>query len=147
MSYRQMSKGMLIDQAIAAVNPFVTAQSAWVSMADWDRITYLIAWGVVAAANTIDASLEQATTSAGAGVKAVTGSAITQVVDADDNKFTLIELAAEALDVDGGFDFVRLSVVKAGATAISGVAMSFRYRGGVLPPTQPAELKQALIIT
>ena len=68
--------------------------------------------GAMGAAATIDAKLEQATTSGGAGVKDITGSAIAQLtkVGADDNKVVLINLDPAKLDVDNDFDHFRLSV-------------------------------------
>jgi hypothetical protein len=70
--------------------------------------------GVLGAAATVDAKLQQATDNAGAGVKDVTGKAITQLVKAaDDNKQAEINLKQEDLDFANGFKFFRCRLVAA----------------------------------
>lgn len=89
-----------------------TVQTGWVQVADFHQLLAELDVGVLGAAATIDAKLEQATDAGGTGVKDVTGSVITQLtkVGADDNKSVLINLNPQKLDVDNDFDHVRLSV-------------------------------------
>src|SRR5205809_368473 len=87
-----------ISQAAATVT------TGWVSMADMDRLLVLLQTGVLGAAATVDAKLQQAKDSGGTGVKDVTSKAIAQIVKASgDNKQALINLNQNDLDVAGGF--------------------------------------------
>ena len=99
-------------------NAAATLTTAWVAMKDFESMLALISAGTLGAAATLDAKLEQATDGSGTGVKDITGKAITQMVKAtDDDKETFINLRADELDADGGFDFVRLSITVAVAAS------------------------------
>lgn len=93
--------------------------TAWIPMKDFEALQAVIAAGVLGASATVDAKLEQATDGAGTGVKDITGKAITQLVKAtNDNDQAVINLRAEELDVEGGFDFARLTVTVGVAASI-----------------------------
>ena len=98
-------------------NAAATLTTVWVAVKDFESFLALIAAGTLGASGTLDAKLEQATDGSGTGVKDITGKAITQLVKAsnDDNQ-AYINLRADEMDADGGFDFVRLSVTGAVAT-------------------------------
>lgn len=89
-----------------------TVTTGWVSMADFNSAMALLMVGALGVSGTVDAKLQQATDSSGTGVKDITGKAITQLTQAgtDSNKQVVINCHAEELDVDGGFNHVRLSV-------------------------------------
>ena len=94
------------------------------SMADFDSIMAVISLGILGASATIDAKLEQATDASGTGKKDITGKAITQLVKAtDDDKQAIINVRADELDVDGGFDFVRCELTVGTATSDTGVVL------------------------
>lgn len=118
--------------------------SGWVKASDFAQLLALIAAGVMGAAATIDAKLQQATDSGGSGAKDVTGSSITQLVKAtDDGKFSLISLDVQKLDVNGGFSYVRLSItVGVAASLIYGALFGTDPRYGVA--AHAAALKQDL---
>lgn len=98
-----------------------TVTSDWVAMSKFEHIQAIVMAGTLGASATLDAKLEQATTSGGAGAKDITGKSITQLVKAtDDDKQAVINCRGEELDVDGGFDFVRLSMTIAVATSDAG---------------------------
>lgn len=110
-----------------------TATSAWIDMSRFDKILAVIDAGVLGAAATLDAKIQQATSAAGAGAKDITGKAVTQLTKAgtDDNKWALINLASEELDVTGGFRFVQLSLtVAAAASLVSALVLGFVPRYG-----------------
>ncbi|HVL67195.1 MAG TPA: hypothetical protein VM364_08020 [Vicinamibacterales bacterium] len=99
----------------AVLNPISqgagTVTTGWVSIADFDAILAALQVGVLGAAATVDAKLQQATSAAGANAKDISGKAITQLVKAtDDNKQVFINCRSDELDVNGGFTHVRLSV-------------------------------------
>jgi hypothetical protein len=106
-----------------AINPISqgagTANSAWVSVANYQRILAKIQTGVMGASATLDAKLQQATDSSGTGAKDITGKAITQIVKASgDNKTAFINAADTDLDLANGFNYVRLSMTVATAASL-----------------------------
>lgn len=118
----------------AVLNPVsqgaATVTSGWVSMAELDSIMALIQTGVLGAAATIDAKLQQATDGAGTGAKDITGKAIAQLVKAtNDNDQVAINCRADELDVNGGFTHVQLSItVGVAASLLSAVVLGFNAR-------------------
>ena len=96
--------------------------SAWIAMKTFQAIQAIVMAGTLGASATLDAKLEQATDSAGAGVKDITGKAITQLTQAgtDSDKQAVINCRAEELDVANDFDYVRLSMTIAVATSDAG---------------------------
>lgn len=89
--------------------------TAWISAKNFHSFMAAIYVGTMASNHTIDAKLEQATTSGGGGAKDVTGSDITQLTAAgsDSDKQVIINCRTEKLDVANGFDYVRLSITLA----------------------------------
>lgn len=116
-------------------NAAATYTTDWVAMKNWQALLAVIMAGDLGASATLDVKLEQATTSGGAGAKDVTGKSITQLTQAgtDSNKQVLINLRPEELDVEGGFDYVRLSMTVGTATSDSGALLL-----GVYPSRGPA---------
>lgn len=84
--------------------------SDWVDMADWHQVMAVGLLGTLAATIGIAAKLEQATSSAGAGAKDITGKAITALDGDDDDKQFVINCRADELDQAGGFRYARLSM-------------------------------------
>lgn len=97
----------------------IQVNSDWVSMRDYHKAVALIIVGAIAANGIVDAWLEQATDTVGAGMKAIVGKAITPLVDADDNSIAVIELDASELDVNGGFDCIRLCMSHTNAACLT----------------------------
>ena len=125
------------DQAaiVAAINPASqgvgSVSSGWVDMSKFEKLMAIVQAGAIGASATLDAKLEQATSSGGAGVKDITGKAITQLTKAgtDDNKQAIVNLAAEELDVNNGFRYVRLTLtVGTAATLVGGLVLGFNAR-------------------
>lgn len=119
---------------LAGLNPVSqaagTANSGWVPMAQFQKLLALVQVGVFGASATVDAKLQQATTSTGTGAKDVTGKAVTQMLAAGGNNVQAeINLDAQELDVNGGFAFVQLSItVGVAATVIGGALIGFGAR-------------------
>ena len=100
----------------------------WTSMEDFDRILVMVELGTWNSSDDLDTcKLQQATSSAGAGVKDLTTSAsggnydTDAPVDADGNQVVL-EAYADQLDVDGGFDHVRVYLVEDDDTGTDNVS-------------------------
>lgn len=116
-------------------NTAATLTTAWVNIKNFAMLAALIMAGDLGSSATINAKLEQATSSGGAGAKDITGKAITALTQAgtDDNKQAWINVKPEELDVDGGFAFVRLSMTTATATSDSAACLF-----GLFPSRGPA---------
>jgi hypothetical protein len=113
---------------LATINPVSqgagTVTSGWVSVLNHHALMALINTGVLGASATVDAKLQQATSSGGAGAKDITGKAITQIVKASgDNKQALINMKVADLDTEGGFAFVQLSITVATAASLVGATL------------------------
>lgn len=137
----------------AVINPQsvvgATVTSGWVSMKTYGTILALVQAGAIAASALVDAKLEQATSSGGAGAKDITGKSITQLVGTDDNKQAEINLRAEELDVQNNYAYVRLSITvgdtaspDAAAALVSGAIRGFNAR--YQPATAVASLAQVV---
>ena len=112
-----------------------TATTGWVSVANHHGLLAVVQTGVLGTLATVDAKLQQATDSSGAGAKDVAGRAITQIVKATgDNKQALINLKPEELDSVNGFGFVRVALTVGVAASITGAQLL-----GVNPRFAPAD--------
>ena len=112
-----------------------TATTGWVSVANHHGLLAVVQTGVLGTLATVDAKLQQATDSTGAGAKDLAGRAITQIVKATgDNKQALINLKPEELDTLNGFGFVRVALTVGVAASITGAQLL-----GVNPRFAPAD--------
>ena len=120
-----------------------SATTGWVSVANHHGLLAVVQTGVLGTLATVDAKLQQATDSTGAGAKDVAGRAITQIVKATgDNKQALINLKPEELDTLNGFGFVRVAVTVGVAASITGAQLL-----GVNPRFAPADAgNQAAVV-
>lgn len=132
----------VIDPDAYAANTYTTG---WVDMRDFLAVMAIVTAGDLGSSATLDAKLEQATSSGGAGVKDVTSKAITQLTQAgtDSNKQAVINCRAEELDVDGGFRYVRLSMTVAVATSdCAGLVLGFNPARGPASDTDAATVDE-----
>jgi hypothetical protein len=107
----------------ASVSPS-TVLTSWVPVTNFGSISAQILIGAMTATGTLDANLQQATSSAGAGAKAITGKALAQTLAAaGSNTQASIECRADDLDTNNGFGFVALSVTIGTAASIFGAAL------------------------
>ncbi|MEG3084830.1 hypothetical protein U1707_14345 [Sphingomonas sp. PB2P12] len=133
-------QGNLDPSARVAVAGVIPAQQAapgvvtsnFVDMRSFYALLASLNIGVIGAAGTVDARIEQATDANGANVKAVTGLAIVQIAKAGgDNRQASINVRQEDLDKNGSFRFVRVSVTVGGAaTFLSASLTGFDARYG-----------------
>ena len=104
-----------------------------VDVEGYHRVFVAIHVGAIADTGTLDADLEQASSTAAGTRKAITGKSITQLTTDDDDCVVYIELRTEELDVDGDFHYVNLELTAATAASISGAEVY-----GVKPRFLPA---------
>lgn len=100
---------------IPADSETVEVNTAWLAMTNLHRAVVLISAGDLAATATFNVDVEQATDSTGSGVKNITGKSITALTATDDDVAIAIEIRSDELDVDGGFDFIRVECIPANA--------------------------------
>jgi hypothetical protein len=108
-----------------------SAVTGWLDMSKFDKIMAVIDAGVLGANATLEAKIQQATSVGGAGAKDIAGKAITQLTKAgaDDNKWAVINLQGDDLDVTGGVRFVQLSLtVATAASLLSALVLGFTPR-------------------
>ena len=99
---------------LATIDPDAYAHGAqnsdYCDMGDFDQLMAVLMWGDSDTTTTFDFKLQEATTAGGAGVKDISGKAITQLASGSPeagDKQAIINLRAEDLDIDNGFRFVR----------------------------------------
>jgi hypothetical protein len=126
-----------IAAVVATIDPDVTTASTvtsdWVDMGLFDQIMAVVMAGTLGTSATLNAKIEQATSSAGAGAKDLTGKLITELTQAgtDSDKQAIINVRAEELDIDNGFSFARLSMTVGVATSDAGaIVLGFGPRYG-----------------
>lgn len=112
---------------LGAIDPDVytasTVTTGWISAAEFARFQAIVMAGTLGSSATLDAKIEQATSSAGAGAKDLAGKAIGQLTQAGTNesdKQAIINFRAADLDLAGDFTHFRLSMTVGTATSDAG---------------------------
>lgn len=96
-----------------------TVTTGWVAVQNFHSFLALIATGIMGAAATLDAKLQQATDSGGTGAKDITGKALVQIVKASgDGKQAYINCRDQDLDTANGFTYIRLSLTVGTAASL-----------------------------
>lgn len=133
------SERVAICNALNPISSVAVQTGGWVAAKDFYKFLAIIQAGVIGAAATVDAKLQQATDSAGTGVKDITGKAITQFTKAgtDDNKQAEINCNQTDLDIANGFTHLRLVITPAtAASLVAGLLLGFDAR---LPPASDTD--------
>ena len=136
------------NHTILAISPQLldaaAAESGWIDMGAHPR---LFAIAIIGATDiTVDVALQQATSAAGAGAKAISGAAATQITASGDNTFVSIELESVFLDRANGFQFVNLIITAGDGTTgayVAGVVMAPARHA---PVTQVAAYAQQVVL-
>jgi hypothetical protein len=104
------------------------AETAWVSMEEFEHVFAYVQLGTWNAGDDLDeCKLQQASDSAGTGIKDLTTDASGGNYDTDNpidaaGNFVILEAKKEDFDVAGGFKYVRLYVAEGGNTGTDNVA-------------------------
>ena len=83
---------------------------AWYSMRDYHKAHVIVDVGSIAANGTVDVHMHQATDDAGSGSKAISGKALTQLGDTDDNNLYVINMDTSEMDVTNNFDYIAVEL-------------------------------------
>jgi hypothetical protein len=136
---------------LAAIDPDAaaagTVNTAWIDVTNWQNLMAIVMAGDLGASATLNAKLEQATSNAGAGVKDVTGKAITVLTQAgtDSDKQAIVNCSQYDLDFANGFKFVRLSMtVAVAASEIGGLLLGFDPRYNTASDNDAASVKEVI---
>lgn len=119
----------IIDPDAYTANTYTTG---WIAASSAASFLAIVMAGDLGSSATLNAKLEQATSSGGAGAKDVPAKAITALTQAgtDSDKQALINLRADELDLVNGYTHFRLSMTVAVAASDAGgivLAMDHRY--------------------
>ena len=92
--------------------------SDWVDAGDFALIQVALLVGTLGTGSTLDAKLQQATSSAGGGAKDITGKSITQLTQtgSDSDKQAIINCLASELDAANQYRYVKLLVTETAAS-------------------------------
>ena len=103
-----------IAAVLGTIDPDVYAHGAqnsdWLDLGLFDQAMAVLMTGDVPTTTSVDFKLQQATSSGGAGVKDITGKAITQILSgspSSNDSQAVINCRADELDIDNSFRFVR----------------------------------------
>jgi hypothetical protein len=124
-----------------------TVTTPWIPVTNWISLMAAIQLGVLGTAATVDAKLQQATSSAGANAKDIPNKAIAQFLHAtpDDGKQALINFNVRDLDANGGFSYVQLSVTVGGAASqVAALLLGFEKRYGTAAADAAATVGQTI---
>jgi hypothetical protein len=128
---KKISEAVALLGGIAPISQGAgTANSGWLSVKSAHAIMAVISTGVLGSSATVDAKIQQATSSGGANAKDITGKAITQIVKASgDGKQVFINMRGQDMDLANGFNYIQLSItVGTAASLIAGeVWAGMRY--------------------
>jgi len=98
----------------------------WFAVNDYHRIVVIVSAGTLT--GTLDAAVFQATNLAGGSAKIVTGKSITQLAATHDQYISAIEIRTEELDVDGGFDCLRVQTTSSAVNVYEVLVFGFEPR-------------------
>ena len=137
---------------LGAVNPASLSTGAtstgWISAANFQNFMAIVQTGLLGTSATVDAKIEQATTSSGTGAKDLTGSAITQIVKASgDNVQEIITFATDSLDIGNNYAFFRLTITVGTAASIVGaMVLGSNQRTGTIAAGDAASVKEIVTV-
>lgn len=143
MYTERLTEGHKFTSVSPASRTDASADSGYLSMRDYHRATAIIQTGALGA-GTLNAKFQQAKSSGGEGVKDITGKAVTELTNADDDKMVAIELRSEEMDVDNKFDYIRLLVTAAGGAAMIFSALVIRHTPRFQPVGSAADFDEII---
>lgn len=128
---------------IPADSETVEINTGFVALNLIHRLVVIISVGDIAATGTFDVALQQATTTGGAGAKALAGKSTTQLTQAggDGDDLLIIEVKSIELDVSNSFDCVNVRISPAvAASEFSVLVLGICQRFVAVPTTLVTEI-------
>ena len=137
---RRMTENLFIRQVLSPVavsDGVKPGTTTYIDVAKYGRFAFLVEVGV-SDDTAVSAQVVQATTATGTGKKDVTGAAITATTLAGtdyDNRWAMIEVEANHLDIANDFRYVAIDVAATGGSSTIMSILFFGWRQDRLPPT------------
>ena len=116
---------LMVEQDIGGTN--ASNDGGWLSMKNFARALFYVELGTWDSSDDLDeCRIQQATDSSGTSAKDLTSDASGGNYDTDnpidaDGDFVIVEIRAEDMDVDSGFDFIRGYVAEGGNSGVDNV--------------------------
>lgn len=123
------------------------SSSTYIDVSEYSRFAFVVMVG-----GTDDTSITgqvvQATAAAGTGSKSITGAALTSTVLAgsNDNKWSIIEVERNHMDIANSFQYVGIDVAATGGSASAMSIMFYGWRARKLPPTFGTDLGEQVFV-
>ena len=123
------------------------SSSTYIDVAEYGRFAFVIMVGGTDD-TAITMQVVQATAAAGTGSKVITGAAITGTVLAgsNDNKWSIVEVERNHLDLPNNFQYVAVDVAATGGSASAMAIMFYGWRARKLPPTFGTDLGEQVFV-
>jgi hypothetical protein len=136
---------------VGQINPqsATTEQTtSWIDATLFHNYLAIVQVGAMISTGLVDAAIQQATSSGGAGAKAITGKAITEFTQtANPNEQALINIKQEDLDTANGFKWIQLSITPSvEAALIAGTVLGFDPRYGFASDSTNAASSQVQVL-
>ena len=140
MSFVTLSQNIVIQNVIPPVSGVgVTTQpaGAYIDVSQYDAFAFLCIIGNTDR-TTQTIQVVQATAAAGTGSKSITGAVNTTLGATDDNKWIIVEMTTDQLDINNNFRYVAVTPTFSGGTVDVGCILFIGFRPRNLPITAPA---------
>ena len=148
---RRFSENVFVKLAMSPrANPtdgIFPTSSTYIDVAEYSRFAFLIMVGGTDD-TAVTCQVVQATATAGTGSKNVTGAALTgtALAGTNDNKWSIIEVERNHLDITGAFQYVAVDVAATGGTATAMAILFLGWRSRKLPPTFGSDLAEQVFV-
>lgn len=144
MNVKATEQVALLGAIVPSSQAAGTANTGWLSAAQFQKFLAVVQAGAMGSGGTIDAKIQQATDASGTNAKDITGKAITELAAAGGGNVQVeINLDAQELDANGAFNFIQLSITTASAASgTAGLVFGFLPRYGPASDFNAASVAQ-----
>jgi len=148
---RRLSENVFIQMVLPPTGSNVTDAaypSTYIDVSTYGRFAFLVAVGT-SDDTAVVAKVVQATAAVGTGSKDVTGAGVTTTIlagSSSDDRWALIEVETNHLDIANNFRYVSLSVAATGGSATAMCAFFMGWRANKLPPTFGSDLAEQVFV-
>lgn len=116
-------------------NTVGTVTTTYRPLSEFGRVRFDLLLGDMPSSIVLNAAVYEATDSSGTGAQAISGAAISALSDDDDNEHVSIDVLAEKLTINSGYDHVALRVTATGTAVAAILRHDYHPRHGAV--TQP----------
>jgi len=148
---RRLSENVFIQMVLPPTGANVTDAvypSTYIDVSGYGRFAFLVAVGT-SNDTAVQAKVVQATAAAGTGKKDVSSAAVTTTTlagSSSDDRWAIVEVEVNHLDIANGFRYVSLDVAATGGSATAMAVFFMAWRGRSLPPTFGTDLAEQIFV-